>query len=175
MDRLIYGVGTRLITSQGHEALDGVYKLVALQTNGDWVPAIKVSDTPEKVPIPGSKQVWRLYDDRGRATADVVGIADEELADGEIVLHHPHREGVSRRIQRNNITEVEGLLVEVFRGGKRVTPQPGLDAMRRQRMADLERLDVGVRRLVNPHIYHVSLTEKMKQLQLRLIEEARGG
>jgi nicotinate phosphoribosyltransferase len=175
MDRLIYGVGTRLITSQGHEALDGVYKLVALQTKGEWVPAIKVSDTPEKVPIPGKKQVWRVYDGRGRATADVVGLVDEELGNDEIVLHHPHREGVFRRIQRENITEIENLLVEVFRGGKRVTPEPTLEEMRRRRITDLERLDVGVRRLINPHIYHVSLTEQMKAVQLRLVEEARDG
>lgn len=173
MDRLIYGVGTRLITSQGHEALDGVYKLVALQTNGEWVPAIKVSDTPEKVPIPGKKQVWRVYDRRGRATADVVGLANEELANGEIVLHHPHREGVFRRIQPEDITEIENLLVEVFRDGKRVTPEPSLEEMRLRRIADLERLDAGVRRLVNPHIYHVSLTDSMKRLQLELIDEAR--
>ena len=46
--------------------------------------------------------------------------------------------------------------------------------MRERRVADLESLDVGVRRLVNPHIYHVSLTEQMKALQLNLIAEAKG-
>jgi nicotinate phosphoribosyltransferase len=45
--------------------------------------------------------------------------------------------------------------------------------MRQRRITDLERLDVGVRRLINPHIYHVSLTEQMKALQLELIDEAR--
>jgi hypothetical protein len=30
-----------------------------------------------------------------------------------------------------------------------------------------------VRRLVNPHIYHVSLTQKVKDLQRRLAAEAR--
>ncbi|MDJ0954286.1 MAG: nicotinate phosphoribosyltransferase [Acidimicrobiia bacterium] len=174
MDRLVYGVGTRLITSQGHEALDGVYKLVAIQEGGDWVPAIKVSDTPEKVPIPGEKQIWRLYDDRGRATADVIGMADEALPAGDILLHHPHRVGVSRVIRRDEITQVEDLLVEVYRDGKRVTPSPDLEEMRQRRLADLDRLDVGVRRLVNPHIYHVSLTEQMKALQLQLIAEAKG-
>jgi nicotinate phosphoribosyltransferase len=174
MNRLVYGVGTRLITSQGHEALDGVYKLVALQHDGDWVPAIKVSDSPEKVPIPGKKQIWRLYDTRGRATADVVGVAGEKLADDVIVLHHPHREGVHRKIDRAEITKVEDLLIEVFRDGRRSSPTAGLDSMRARRIADLDSLDVGVRRLINPHIYHVSLTEQMKQLQVELIEEARG-
>ena len=174
MNRLVYGVGTRLITSQGHEALDGVYKLVAIHQGDDWVPAIKVSDTPEKVPIPGEKQIWRLYDRRGRATADLIAMADEEFPEGEIRLHHPHRIGVSRVISRDDITVVEDLLVEVYRDGKRVQPSPDLETMRARRIADLDRLDVGVRRLVNPHIYHVSLTENMKQLQLDLIAEATG-
>lgn len=174
MNRLVYGVGTRLITSQGHEALDGVYKLVAIHDGTDWVPAIKVSDTPEKIPIPGAKKIWRLYDKRGRATADVVGMADEDLSVDEIVLHHPHREGVSRVIRRDEITEVEDLLIEVYRNGGRVTPSPDLEEMRSRRVADLDRLDAGVRRLINPHIYHVSLTERMKHLQLKLIDEAKG-
>ncbi|MDJ0663282.1 MAG: nicotinate phosphoribosyltransferase [Acidimicrobiia bacterium] len=174
MERLVYGVGTRLITSQGHEALDGVFKLVAIEKDGDWTPAIKVSDTPEKVPIPGDKKIWRLYDARGRATADLIAMADEELTKGDILLHHPHRMGISRVIPRDEITEVEDLLVEVFAGGKRSTPSPDLEEMRSRRIADLDRLDVGVRRLVNPHIYHVSLTERIKSLQLELIDEARG-
>ncbi len=174
MGRLVYGVGTRLITSQGHEALDGVYKLVALEQDGRWIPAIKVSDTPEKVPIPGEKQIWRLYDSRGRATADVVAMPGETLAEGEIVLHHPHREGVFRKINRQEITRVEDLLVNVFADGRRTEPAPDLDELRSRRVADLDRLDAGVRRLINPHIYHVSLTEQMKQLQIDLIDDARG-
>jgi nicotinate phosphoribosyltransferase len=174
MDRLVYGVGTRLITSQGHEALDGVYKLVAVRDGDDWVPAIKVSDSPEKVPIPGEKQIWRVYDRRGRATADVIGVAEEILPDGDIRLHHPHRVGVSRVIRREDITRIEDLLVTAFRHGKRVNDGADLEEMRARRLADLDRLDVGVRRLINPHIYHVSLTERMKQLQLDLIAEAKG-
>ncbi|MEJ2628867.1 MAG: nicotinate phosphoribosyltransferase, partial [bacterium] len=39
--RLIFGVGTRLITSAGHPALNGVYKLTAVKDNGSWKPALK--------------------------------------------------------------------------------------------------------------------------------------
>jgi nicotinate phosphoribosyltransferase len=126
------------------------------------------------VPIPGQKQIWRLYDRRGRATADVIGVAGEVLPDGEIKLHHPHRLGVGRTIASDNITRIEDLLVEVFRDGKRTSESPTLDEMRARRIEDLDRLDVGVRRLVNPHIYHVSLTEQMKRLQLDLIDRAKG-
>jgi nicotinate phosphoribosyltransferase len=50
--RLVYGVGTRLITSQGHAALDGVYKLVAVENGGEWRPAIKLSDSPPRSRLP---------------------------------------------------------------------------------------------------------------------------
>lgn len=69
MKRLIYGVGTKLITSKGSPALDGVYKLVALRREHEWQPAIKISAPLAKTFNPDNKQVWRLYDRRGKATA----------------------------------------------------------------------------------------------------------
>lgn len=45
--------------------------------------------------------------------------------------------------------------------------------MRQARQTDLERLDSGVKRLIYPHIYHVSLTEKLWQLKQTLIRTAR--
>ncbi|MEM1332051.1 MAG: nicotinate phosphoribosyltransferase, partial [Actinomycetota bacterium] len=60
-DRLVYGVGTRLITSHGSGALNGVYKLVGVEgDDGAWTPAIKISEEPGKIPLPGRKAVWRL-------------------------------------------------------------------------------------------------------------------
>ena len=50
--RLVYGVGTRLITSQGQGALDGVYKLVAIERGADWTPAMKISESPAKTSEP---------------------------------------------------------------------------------------------------------------------------
>jgi len=75
--RLVYGVGTRLITSWGEPALGGVYKLVAVCDNGKWEPAIKISESLSKVPNPGHKYVWRLYDQRGKATADLIGLESD--------------------------------------------------------------------------------------------------
>jgi nicotinate phosphoribosyltransferase len=43
--------------------------------------------------------------------------------------------------------------------------------MRDNRIKDLERLDPGVRRIMNPHIYHVSLTEKLWDLKQDLINK----
>jgi len=164
LSRLVYGVGTRLITSHGAPALDGVYKLVAVESDG-WKPAIKLSDTPEKTAIPGRKRVWRLYDERGMATADVVSLADETLrSDAPLVLHDPRREGVQRTAELVGAGAVEELLVPVHTEERRLDGTVAIETMRLRRSADLGRLDAGVRRLVDPVQYHVSVTEAMHRL-----------
>lgn len=171
--RLMFGVGTRLITSQGHAALDGVCKLVAIEDDGRWVPAIKVSDSPAKVPTPGRKQVWRVTDSRGYSTADVIATADEAPpGEKRLVLHHPIREGVQRTLEPDDVAAAEELLSPVFSDGRRLT-KPSLAEMRQRRIADVDLLDPGVRRVVNPHFYHVSLTQEIKDLQQRLVREAQ--
>lgn len=172
--RLVYGVGTRLITSRGHSALDGVYKLVAIESDKGWQPAIKVSDTPEKIPIPGRKQVWRITDDRGFATADVVATGDEAAPGGaDLVMHHPTRSGVQRTLRPEEIAAADQLLERVYAGKQLASPT--LEEIRSRVAEDIEKLDPGVRRLINPHVYHVSLTAEMKELQRRLIAQARSG
>ena len=52
-------------------ALGGVYKLVAREKDGRYVPVIKISANPEKVSNPGFKDVYRLLSrDTGKAEAD---------------------------------------------------------------------------------------------------------
>jgi nicotinate phosphoribosyltransferase len=172
--RLVYGVGTRLITSWGEPALGGVYKLVAVHDQGMWAPAIKISDSPSKTPNPGYKRVWRLYDRRGKATADLIGLEDETPQQSEqIVLRHPTDHTKLRSLKLDQLSEIEPLLVEVLREGKLVYDLPTIDMMRARRQADVERLDPGVRRIMYPHIYHVSLTQRLWDLKQALIEAER--
>jgi nicotinate phosphoribosyltransferase len=172
--RLVFGVGTNLITSQGSPALGGVYKLVAIQDNGDWVPAIKISENPIKTPNPGHKRLWRIYDDRGQATADLMALDNEVPRDQDrLILRHPTDATRYRLLSQEAITEIEPLLVPAWRNGKQVQSQRSVAEMRDSRVADLERLDPGVRRIVNPHIYHVSLSDQLWTLKRDLIKGAR--
>ena len=172
--RLVYGVGTRLITSQGDSALDGVYKLVAVEDRGEWIPAIKLSESPAKTLNPGDKHVWRIYDAQGRATADLLSLGDEDpRAMEHIVLHHPTDQATCRTLSQADISEIEPLLTDVLVDGALVADLPGIEEMRERRRADVERLDPGVRRIVSPHIYHVSLTEGLWDLKQELIRSAR--
>jgi nicotinate phosphoribosyltransferase len=187
--RLVYGVGTRLITSYGEPALGGVYKLVAVhdqskvqsqispqskiqnpKSKTDWLPAIKVSESPQKTPNPGHKQAWRIYDERGNATMDLLGLDDEVPGQMDsITAHHPSDHTKYRTLDRAHISSIEPLLVDVLLDGKLVYDLPPITAMRERRIADVERLDTGVRRLINPHVYHVSLTERLWDLKQSLI------
>jgi nicotinate phosphoribosyltransferase len=170
INRLSFGVGTRLITSWGDPALGGVYKLVAVCTNDHWTPAIKISESADKTPNPGHKNVWRIYDKRGKATADLLSAEHEDPHSMEkIILRHPSDHTRSRTLIKSEISEIEPLLVEVLREGKLVYDLPTIEQMRQRRIEDVDRLDPGVKRLLNPHIYHVSLTDQLWQEKQALI------
>ncbi len=58
----IWGVGTKLVTAYDQPALGGVYKLGAIQdSDGRWVPKIKLSEQLIKTSTPGILQVRRYF------------------------------------------------------------------------------------------------------------------
>ena len=172
--RLAHGVGTALITSTGDAALDGVYKLVAIDDGDGLRPAIKLSESKAKTLNPGDKRVWRVYDDRGHATADLIGLADENpSADEGLTLCHPTDAPRRRRLPANEISEIECLHEDVLVNGHRSGASPDLETMRARRDADLDRLDPGVKRLVNPHLYHVSLTHRLWDHKTGMVAKLR--
>ena len=172
INRLIFGVGTNLITSSGDSALDGVYKLVAVREDSRWVPAIKISENPAKIPTPGHKCVWRVYDKRGNSTADLLSLDDEDpRQEAELMLRHPSEAQSFRRLEAHEISQIEPLLVDIIVDGKVVYDRPSIEEMRASRDRDLERLDSGVKRIMYPHIYHVSLTQRLWDLKQQLIRE----
>ncbi len=170
--RLTYGVGTRLITSEGDPALGGVYKLVAVKDKNEWVPAIKISESVEKIPNPGNKQVYRIYDNTNEATADLVSLIDENIMESQrINLRHPFDQTKKRALDKNHIKDIEPLLVDIYKNGKLVYDFPSIEDIRIQREQDLDRLDTGVKRLIYPHLYHVSITPEIWDLRNELINK----
>ncbi len=170
--RLTYGVGTRLITSAGDSALGGVFKLVAVKKGNDWKPTLKISESPEKIPNPANKKLWRIYGKNNKATADLISLSEEDLTgQDELLLHHPSDSSKKRTIRKNQISCIEPLLIDVLVNGKLVYDFPSIDKIREVREKDLEQLDSGVKRLINPHMYHVSVTPKLWELKQQLISE----
>ncbi len=172
--KLIFGVGTRLVTSSGDSALGGVYKLISIKKDNRWQQAIKISDAVEKMTNPGDKQVWRLYDKTEKATADMICLAEENPKEMELFsLRHPLSSAKFRSIARNEISKIEPLLIDIIKDGKVIYNFPSIEELRNQRKSDLEKLDSGVKRLINPHYYHVSLSQKLWNLKEEMIKKTK--
>ncbi|MFN2303638.1 MAG: nicotinate phosphoribosyltransferase, partial [Anaerolineales bacterium] len=172
INRLAYGVGTSLITSAGDAALDGVYKLVAICQENTWIPTLKISENINKTLNPGNKRVWRVYDRRGKATADLIALYDEDIPNqSPLELRHPTLATKRRSLSQGQIDHLEKLLLPIIKDGMIVRERPSIDDMRTLRDKDMAVLDPGVRRIMNPHTYHVSISEKLWELKQSMINQ----
>jgi nicotinate phosphoribosyltransferase len=138
---------------------------------------MKRSDSPVKVLNPGRKRLWRVYDDRETATADVLSTIDETMLTGrDLHLHHHARPDVVRTLTADHWSRADELLVPVLDEGGLAYPG-GRDALddlteaAKRRTDDVDTLDPGVRRLVHPHTYHVSITDAVFDLKRRLLDD----
>ncbi|WP_302053501.1 nicotinate phosphoribosyltransferase [Nocardioides panacis] len=77
-----YGVGTSLVTGSGHPTCGFVYKLVSREgPDGEMVSVAKRSK--DKISIGGRKYALRRRNARGVAEAEVVGIGEAPVDDGD--------------------------------------------------------------------------------------------
>lgn len=168
-----WGVGTNLVTGGSESSFTGVYKLAARAgEDGKLEPVMKFSDVPEKATNPGIKDVWRLYDERGMAKADVLAREGEGIPTGvEQVFHHPALD--TRRFAWTPCCEARPLLRRVMTAGRSEIPEAGLEDARRALDAELERFDATYLRLLNPHAYKVALTQSVHDLKLSFFERYR--
>ena len=175
LERLVYGVGTRLITSHGAPALGGVFKLAALEADGQWRPAFKRSDTPAKTPLPGIKEAWRIYDTDGVAQADVVGQPGEAPVAAEPFDGGAVDPGAANKLlAAQQVSSIEPLHEDLFRSGMPVAEPATLEDSRRRRAEDAARLPEAVQKLTDPETYDVLLTEGLDRLRASLLDSANG-
>ncbi|MDQ7032072.1 MAG: nicotinate phosphoribosyltransferase [Desulfonauticus sp.] len=173
ISKLVFGTGTRLITSAGCCSLDGVYKLTAIKKHSDWEPALKISDSPSKLLIPGEKKTYRLTDKRNKYMVDLICLETEELPfnNKEFTIFHPQDSNVFRTIQSKDIAKIELLQIDIQKNGQIVYDFPDLKTIQKQKEKDLEHLDKGVKRLIKPHNYHVSITKQVYALREKLLKK----
>jgi nicotinate phosphoribosyltransferase len=170
-----WGVGTHMVTGGNESSFTGVYKLAARhdKQTDQMVPAMKFSDNPAKTTNPGIKNVYRLYDENGFACADILALEDEEiLPNKEYRFHHPM---VDYRQFSFTPSKVEPLLKKRLENGKRTSPRlpesEQLKISRNNMMSQLDTFDESYKRILNPHIYKVSITEILKDLKLDFINK----
>ncbi len=166
----LWGVGTHLVTARSDPALTGVYKLMAIEQGGRFVPTIKVSNNPQKITDPGIKQVHRFYNGAGMPIGDLLALEEETLEPGRSYrFYHPRYP--YRSFEVAEYSRTEALLAPVVQSGRVIAEFPTLRTLRERCLRNLGRLDHAYTRLVNPHVYKVSLSEKLKDLKFGLIAE----
>ena len=172
-----WGVGTHMVTGGSDAAFTGVYKLVAREDGGRMLPVIKFSDNPEKTTVPGVKQLWRLKDKDGMAIADVLGLDAEDTPDALYAgqcytFWHPSAD--YRHFYYGLESEPQPLLKRRMFQGERTQAAAALPAIQAHCKSELDSFDASYKRLLNPHIYKVSITEKLRLLKLDLIKNYLG-
>ncbi len=169
----LWGVGTKLITSDDCPAFGGVYKLAAEEDdNGLFVPKIKLSNNPGKVTNPGIKKVFRFYDkNTDKIKADLIALEHETIDESKnMVIRDSNAKWRKMELEADTFY-VKELLVPIFIDGKQVYESP--ETMEIQAFCNREKNSLWDEhlRLNNPHIVPVDLSEKLSQLKNRLIDE----
>ena len=167
-----WGVGTQLVTAYNQAALGGVYKLAALRKADDsgWDFTIKLSEQVAKTSIPGILQIRRYLNEYGKPRADMLYNTAENLPN-HLMLVDPADS--TRRLPIRPGTPFRELLEPVFRGGQRVLDLPTLAESRAHAQREVQSLDPGVRRFLNPHIFPVGLEMGLYESRTSLILEKR--
>lgn len=165
-----FGVGERLITSKTEPVFGGVYKIVALEKDGQMIPKIKISNNIEKITNPGSKQVYRLYDrDTNKAIADVITLSHEKIDDTKpYTIFDP--EHTWRRKEITNFI-ARPLLTPIFLNGELVYETPTLEEVVTYSKQQIDMLWEEVLRFEKPHTYYVDLSQELWSLKTDLLEK----
>ena len=163
-----FGVGERLITAKSNPVFGGVYKLVAVEKDGDIIPKIKISENPEKITNPHFKKVYRIFDNEtGTAIADQLCVYDEVIDESKpLELFDPVQVWKTKTV--TNFTAKE-LLVPIFKNGECVYELPSIHEIQNYCKAQIMTLWDEVKRFENPHRYYVDLSKKLWNIKQELL------
>ncbi len=164
-----FGVGENLMTGKPNPVFGGVYKLVAIEENNEFVPRIKLSNTVEKITNPGFKEVYRVFKN-GKAIADLLTLKGEEVD-----LTKPYHIYDSNKLYKENLylegCELKKMHVEIFKNGELVYKRPSLDEIRDYVNYQINNeLWEEETRLYYPHLHYLDFSPKLKDVKVRLMK-----
>lgn len=133
-----FGVGTKMGTSADKPFVDVIYKLCETKgKRGKFSPIMKLSEG--KTTLPGRKQVYRLKDENGNYSKDVIALANEKV-------------------------NGEPLLRKVMEKGEIVIDLPSIKEIRTVAAENLAKLPKEFKKLTNSQAYTVDLSRELKSL-----------
>ena len=155
-----FGVGERLITAKSEPVFGCVYKLCAIERNGEIIPKIKISENAGKITNPDFKRLWRFYSkETGKAEADLLTVYDEEIDQSQPYELFDPEHIWKRKVMENYI--VKDIRTQIFRGGELVYTPPCIEEIRKRCESELASMWDEVLRFENPHNYYVDLSERL--------------
>ncbi|MBQ7106444.1 MAG: nicotinate phosphoribosyltransferase [Clostridia bacterium] len=165
-----FGVGERLITASSEAVFGGVYKLAAVEKDGEIIPKIKISENIAKITIPGVKIPWRLFDNEtGKAIADVITLNYEKIDDTKpYEIFDPVHTWKRKTVE--NFTAIK-LQVKLFEKGEQVYTSPSVKEIAQYRKQQVENLWDEVKRFEKPHTYYVDLSEDLWNQRYELLNK----
>ncbi len=167
-----FGVGERMITSKSEPVFGAVYKIVAVEDETGFSPRIKVSENIEKITNPGLKQVYRIYNNEGKAIADLLAIKDQVVDVSRKYRYvEPHKPW--KNCYFENCT-AKSLQVQIFKDGELVYKEPKLEDIRNYVKEQLHNeIWEEEQRLENPHEHYMDMTPEMYEMKMNLLYESR--
>lgn len=168
----MWGVGTKLITSYDYPSLGGVYKLAATSDkSGNLVPKIKISENPEKINNPGFKKVVRIYNSQGKAEADLIMLRGEEIdTQKPLEIFDPVYTWKRKTFENYTIRE---MLTPLFKNGKCVRDKKSVQEVKEYAKSELSKIWDQYKRIKNPHIYKVDLSNGLWTLKNDMVAAKR--
>lgn len=134
-----FGVGTEMVTSRDDPVVNSVYKLI--QHNG--IPKIKISEG--KITYPGKKQVYRVYDENGKFTKDILMLENETSLD-----------------------KSEPLMIPIMKRGELIYDFPSLDETQQFYFKNMEKLSEEYKKLEQLNLFRLKLSNGIKELTQKL-------
>ena len=169
-----WGVGTNLITSADNPAFGGVYKLAAVEKDGEFIPKIKVSENSEKITNPGNKTIFRIYDkETGKMRADLICLVGETFDPSQDMLIYDPYETWKKTLLIGGTYEMKEILVPIFKNGQCIYESPSTMEIREIARREMDTLWDESRRLVNPQKVYVDLSDKLYDMKKALLDHAR--
>ncbi len=165
-----FGVGERLITSKSDPVFGGVYKMAAVERDGEYIPKIKISETVEKITTPCFKELYRFYNrETGQAIADYVTIRGEVVDDSQPITIFDPVATWKKKTVTNFIAKP--LLEPIFAKGKLVYEIPPLKEVQKYCLEQVSHLWDEVKRFEYPHRYYVDLSKKLWEERSKLLDQ----
>ncbi|MFX1448429.1 MAG: nicotinate phosphoribosyltransferase [Promethearchaeota archaeon] len=137
-----FGIGTELATSRDDPTIAGVYKLIEYNHK----PKIKISE--DKLTYPGKKQIYRIYNKRGKFKEDVLMLDYEQAPSNS-----------------------EALLTPIMKEGSLIKKLPDLNNIQQYYYENIKNLPEKYKALEENHIFQLKISSKLHDLTSILTEK----